>query len=181
MKEKEQINKLCKKAYRLGKEYEKAYKGCGQCLVGAVQDALKWEGDDIFRATTGLAGGIGALLDGSCGAYIGGVILIGLQVGREKHDFADPSGIRWRTYALVQKYHERFMDQYGSVRCSDIQMKKFGRPYFLPDKDEFAKFEEAGGHDEDGCPELVGMAARWLVELLAGEDLLPPISKNHQD
>jgi len=71
---------------------------------------------------------------------VGGVILLGQFIGREKSDFADPSGVRWKTHALVQKYHDRFIDQYGSVRCSDIQMKKFGRPYFLADEDEFAKF-----------------------------------------
>ena len=181
MKDKARVKNLCKQAYELDKRYEKEYRGCGQCLVGAAQDALGIEGDEVFKAATGLAGGIGAQGDGSCGAYVGGVILLGQSIGREKSDFADPSGVRWRTYALVQKYHDRFMDYYGSVRCSDIQMKKFGRPYFLADKDEFTKFEEAGGHGDEGCPELVGKAAKWLVELLATENLISVASENHED
>ena len=50
-------------------------------------------------------------------------------------------------------------------------MKIFGRPYFLNDKEEFARLEKAGGHD-DKCPGVVGTAARWMVELMTEENLI---------
>ncbi|MGA2401812.1 MAG: hypothetical protein ABSG91_08905 [Syntrophobacteraceae bacterium] len=50
-------------------------------------------------------------------------------------------------------------------------MKLFGRSYYLPDNDDFVKFEQAGGH-RDKCPNVVGDAASWLIELMAKEDLL---------
>ncbi len=59
--------------------------------------------------------------DGSCGAYFGGVLVIGDHLGRHKADFR--------------------------------------------------AFEAAGGHT-DKCPQLVGSAARWIVEFLHREGLL---------
>lgn len=171
MRNEKEMEKLCELAYELGKKYEQTYKGCGQCFVGAVQDALKLKGDEVFKATTAFAGGIGLMGDGSCGAYVGGVLLLGDRLGREKSDFVDAPGVRFKTYALARNYHDRFIEKYGSVTCRDIHMKIFGRPYFLNDKEEFTRFEKAGGHD-DKCPGVVGTAARWLVEILTREELI---------
>lgn len=171
MKGKEEIAMLAEKAYELGFKYEKEYRGCGQSLVGAVLDTLEVESNVVFKASTGFAGGIGVLGDGSCGAYVGGVLLLGLHVGREKSNFADPSKIRWNTYALVKKYHDKFIGKYGNVTCRDIQCKIFGRSYYGLDKEEMIKFEEAGGH-EDKCTTVVGLGSRWLVELLGEEGLI---------
>jgi C_GCAxxG_C_C family probable redox protein len=171
MEKKKDVEALAEKAYELGYKYERELKGCGQCLIGAVQDALDMEGDDLFKAATAFAGGIGLTGDSACGAYAGGVLLLGHRIGREKKDFEDAAGIRFKTYALAKKWHDTFIETYGSVNCRDIQTKVFGRPYYLNDQDEFMKFEEAGGH-EDKCPEVVGLAARWLVGLFAEEGLL---------
>ena len=35
------IVELAAKAYTLGKEYEKTYRGCSQCVIAALQDALE--------------------------------------------------------------------------------------------------------------------------------------------
>ena len=162
---------LIKKAYDLGAEYERTYKGCGQCLVGAVLDTLEIERDELFKSVTALAGGIGMQGDGSCGGYLGGILLLGDCVGREKSDFADAPGVRFKSYALAQKFRNKFIETYGSVTCRDIQIKTFGRAYYLPDPDEFVKFEAAGGH-ADKCPDVVGRSAAWVVELMAEEGLL---------
>ena len=55
--------------------------------------------------------------------------------------------------------------------CRDIHMKLFGRPFFLHDQDDWAKFEEAGGHRKV-CPDVVGKASQWVVEILHEEGLL---------
>ena len=57
------------------------------------------------------------------------------------------------------------------MTCRDIQCKVFGRIYYLADKDEFMKLEEAGWH-EDKCTGVVGWASKALVELLAEEKLI---------
>ena len=105
------------------------------------------------------------------GAYVRAILILGYLLGRERDNFADPQGIRFRNYSLVRKLHDRFVQEYGSVICRDIQTKLVGRSYFLADPEELKNFDEAGAHDVH-CPAVVGKAARWLVEILSEEGLL---------
>jgi C_GCAxxG_C_C family probable redox protein len=162
------------KAYKLGKEYEKKYMGCGQCAVAALQDALNIRNDDVFKATTGLAGGGAGTTDGSCGAYVGAIMVLGSLLGRERDKFDDFDSIAPNSpaFTLMRKFRDKFIQEYGSVICRDIHTKVLGRPYYLVDPDEFKKFEEAGGHSDKGCIEVVGKAAKWMAELIEEEGLL---------
>jgi C_GCAxxG_C_C family probable redox protein len=159
---------VAEKAYQLGKEYEKTYRGCSQCVIAALQDALDIRNDDIFKSATGLAGGTGLAADGSCGAYVGAVLVLGSLLGRERNNFSDPEGIRYKTHQLTRKFREKFIQEYGSVICRDIQNKILGRYYYLPDPQEFEKFHNAGAHDVH-CPEVVGKAAKWMSEIMLEE------------
>jgi len=161
---------IAEKAYRLGKKYEQEHGGCSQCVVAALLDAFEIKNDDVFKAATGLAAGGGACIDGSCGAYSGAIMILSLLLGRQRNDFEDKAGAMFRNFTLVSKLHDRFIREYGSVVCRDVQTKMFGRPYYLADPDEFQKFEKAGAH-EVHCPEVVGKAARWAAELIIGEGL----------
>ena len=162
------------KAYELGKEYEKSYMGCSQCAIAALQDALGMRNDDIFKAATGLAGGGCGTVDGSCGAYVGSIMVLGSLLGRERDKFADFESIApdGRTFRLFRKFRDKYIQEYGSVVCRNIQTKVLGRPYYIVDPDEFKKFEAAGGHGDKGCPEVVGKAARWMAEIILEEKLL---------
>ena len=165
---------LAETAHDLAFRYEQQYGGCGQCTIAAVLDALELERPELFKAATAFAGGIGLAGDGSCGAYLGGVLLIADQIGRTRANFADPGRVRFRTYALARKFHDLFVSKYGSVTCRDVQHGVFGRSFDLRQSDEFQAFEAAGGH-LDKCPEVVGSAAAWVVELvgrraLAGQE-----------
>ncbi|MGA2401813.1 MAG: C-GCAxxG-C-C family protein [Syntrophobacteraceae bacterium] len=66
---------IATRAANQGRKYEQIYKGCGQCLIGAVLDTLGIKRDELFKAATGLAAGVAMMGDGSCGAYVGGVLL----------------------------------------------------------------------------------------------------------
>jgi len=162
------------KAYKLGKEYEKAYMGCSQCCVAALQDALDIRNDDVFKAATGLAGGGAGTIDGSCGAYVGGIMVLSSLEGRERDKFDDFSKIApdARAFRLARKFRDKFIQEYGSVICRNIQTKILGRPYYIIDPDDWRKFEEAGGHGDKGCVEVVGKAAKWMAELIEEEGLL---------
>jgi C_GCAxxG_C_C family probable redox protein len=161
------------KAYELGKEYEKTKKGCSQCVIAALQDALDIRNDDIFKAATGLAGGGGGTLDGSCGSYVGSIMVLGSLLGRERDNFTDlDETTGFRTLELVRKFRDKYIQEYGSVVCRNIQTKVLGRPYYIVDPDEFQKFEAAGGHGDKGCPEVVGKAARWMAEIILEEKLI---------
>ncbi len=164
---------LGEKAYALGFGYEERYGGCAQCVIAALQDVLELRGaeiDAVFKAATSLEGGVGCEGDGHCGAYSGTVMVFGLVVGRERDNFDDPESLRKRTNALTQTVHQRFIERYGTVICHGIHRNIFGRPFYLRDPAENAKFKEAGAH-VDKCTAVVGQAARWAVEILfeAGE------------
>ena len=156
---------VAEKAYELGKHYEKTYRGCSQCAIAALQDVFDIRNDDIFKSATGLSGGSALSTDGGCGAYVGALMVLGHIVGRERDDFADSKGVRHQTHELAGKLRQKFIDDYGSIICRNIQTKTMGRPYYLADKQEAEKFHNAGAHDIH-CPEVVGKAARWMVEIL---------------
>jgi len=162
---------IAEKAYNLGREYEKTCKGCSQCVLAALQDAFDMRNDDVFKAATGLAAGGGGSTDGNCGAYSGGIMFLSMLTGRERDDFKDASGKVFTNFQLVNKLRDRFIQEYGSVICRNIQTKIFGRPYYLNDPDDFEKFEKAGAHDVH-CPEVVGKAARWTANLIISEGLV---------
>jgi C_GCAxxG_C_C family probable redox protein len=162
---------LLDKAYELGFEYEKVYRGCAQCVIAAIQDTLNIRDDGVFKAGTGLAGGGGLTGTGVCGGYVGAVMVISQVVGRERSNFEDPEGIRYKTFELTRKLLRDYTRELGSIICRDIQLIKFGRPYYIADADDYEKFEAAGAH-VDKCPDVVGRAAQLAVGLILDEGLV---------
>jgi C_GCAxxG_C_C family probable redox protein len=162
---------LLDKAYELGFEYEKVYRGCSQCVIAAIQDTLDIREDSVFKAATGLAGGGGLTGIGVCGGYVGGVMVISQLLGRERSNFQDPEGIRYKTFEITRRFLEEYTRELGSIICRDIQLIKFGRPYYIADAIDYEKFEAAGGH-VDKCPDVVGKAAQLAVELILDESLV---------
>jgi len=171
LKESRVGNELIEKAYRLGFEYEKKYRGCSQCALAAIYETLDIRDEDVFRAATGFAGGGGLTGISVCGGYAAGVMAISQLRGRDLSNFADPEGIRFKTFDLVREFTMDYIEELGSIICRDIQTRFFGRPYYIADPDEFAKFEAAGGHD-DKCTEVVGRATRVAVKFILDHELL---------
>jgi C_GCAxxG_C_C family probable redox protein len=166
---------LYKKIYDLGFAFERDYRGCAQCAIAALQDGLgvrNRDTDAIFKSATALAGGVAQETDGHCGAYSGGAMMLSYFIGRERDNFADPEKIRVKTSALASKLHARFIKEYGTVTCARIHTKTMGRPFYIKDPDELAKFDAAGAH-ADKCTNVVGLAAKWTAEILDEAGLLP--------
>jgi C_GCAxxG_C_C family probable redox protein len=161
---------VAEKAYRLGRKYEAAYKGCSQCVLAAIQDVFNMRDDAIFKAASGLTGGGGICGDGSCGAYAGGILALSQLSGRTRDDFEDKAGASMKSFLLAQRLRQRFIEEFGSVVCRNIQHRIFGRPYYLMDPDDLEKFEKAGGHS-DKCPDVVGKAAQWAAEIIIEDGL----------
>ena len=92
--------------------------------------------------------------------------------GRVREKFLDPERTRRKSFDLAKKLHDKFIAEYGSVICRDIQQKILGRGYYLRDPEEFEKFEKAGAHAEK-CPSVVGNAAKWVAEILWEEGNRP--------
>ncbi len=150
-------------------QFEQSYHGCAQSGLAALMEAFpEIYSPEAFRAASGLAGGVGLSIEGSCGALTGGAMAISLLFGRKLEAFDDQEGRRFTAYRLAKQLQDRFMSVYGTSICSGIQKKVLGRPYSLYIKDEFNEFVEKGGHS-DKCPQVVSRAARWAAEIMLDE------------
>jgi C_GCAxxG_C_C family probable redox protein len=151
------------KAFESGKRHEIKSTGCSQSTIAGIFDALGIENDDIFKAATGLADGVGLTGDGHCGALSGGVMAISYLFGREGKDSGD---MMKQVPALVmsKKLHDQFVEQYGTCRCADIQTKSVGRFFNLYDPKEMEAAKKAGMVDK--CSTLVGDVARMATRII---------------
>lgn len=152
----------------LASKYESENRGCAQAVLAALQDVFHMRDDDVFRAASGLSGGVGLSTRGTCGALSGGAMAIGMLFGRERKDFRDPGGMRRITYRLCNALCMRFEAEYGSVICSKIQERHLGRSFDLWNPDEYGKFDEVA-YRQGRCPDLVGNGAAWAAEIIIEE------------
>jgi hypothetical protein len=61
----------------------------------------------------------------------------------------------------------KYIGEYGTITCANIQLQLYNRFFYLEDMEEFKKLEEAGAHSNpQKCPRIVGNAARWTLEIL---------------
>ncbi|MFX1572872.1 MAG: C-GCAxxG-C-C family protein [Promethearchaeota archaeon] len=158
------------KAFELGQRYEKRCTGCAQTSIAAIFEVLGIWNDDVFKAASGLADGLGLTTDGSCGALVGASMVIGYLFGREHKDFKDMYKSR-KSYALVKELHDQYVNEYGSCRCHDVQESFMGRTFNLWDKNEFEEASESGmmGY----CSKVVGSVARLATKIILDNGFLP--------
>ncbi|HMB30517.1 MAG TPA: C-GCAxxG-C-C family protein [Desulfohalobiaceae bacterium] len=168
--EKKELEELKAKASELAMKYEQEYGGCSQCVLAAIKDTLGGISNEVFKAGTGLAGGIG-LTGNSCGALTGGVMALSCYFGRDYEHFPDPEGERFKSFELADKLQAKFEKEYGSSVCKDIQTKIMGRSYDLRIAKEKEEFLEAGGHG-DKCPTVCAKAAAYVIDILNEENLI---------
>lgn len=157
---------VLKKAFESGKRHEMKSTGCAQSTIAGIFEALGIENDDVFKAATGLADGVGLTGDGHCGALSGGVMAISYLFGREGKDSGD---MMKQVPALImsKKLHDQFMEKYGTCRCADIQTKFVGRFFNLYDPKEMEAAYKAGMMDK--CSTLVGEVARMTTKIILGK------------
>jgi len=154
---------LAEKAFTLAEEYEKTCTGCAQTTIAGIFDTLSIENDDVFKAASGLADGLGLSGDGSCGALVGASMAISYLFGRERQDFKDMMK-PMKSYLLVKKLHDLFVEKYGTCRCCDLQMSLMGRTFNLLDPKELEEAMKFGMLDH--CSKVAGTAARMATEII---------------
>ena len=157
-----------KKAFDLGQEYEQKCTGCAQTTIAAIFDSLEIWSEDVFKAASGLADGLGLTGDGTCGALTGASMVIGYLFGRDREHFPDMM-YPMKSYKLVKQLHDQYVERYGTCRCYDVQKALMGRTYNLWDPDEF---KEASQSDMmEHCSKVVGTMARQAVELILTQEI----------
>ncbi len=164
---------ILKRAYYLGFKNELTIRGCAQCTVKALGELVGEVDSVLFKATSGYSGGIAITGDGSCGGYTGGVLCMGSYVGRRLEHLADGDKVaQYASFDMAQVLHDRYIDTYGSVTCSDIHKGVFGgKAYCLRSKAVRNDFEEAGAH-LDKCTTVIAAASMWTTEILLDRNIL---------
>ena len=151
--------------------YEHEFGGCTQSVLRTLQEHFGRIPDDVIRAAHSLAGGGALACRGTCGSLNGGLMAISFFFGRTRDGFGREREFK-ESYKISMKLHNRFVNEYGSSLCPDVQRGLMGRSFDLRTREGNIEFDQAGGHD-DKCPSVVGNAARWTAELLLEAGIEP--------
>jgi C_GCAxxG_C_C family probable redox protein len=157
---------MTEKAYNLAEKYEQTCTGCAQTTIAGIFGALGIQNDDVFKAASGLADGLGLSGNGTCGALVGGAMVISYLFGREWKDFGDMLK-PMKSYLLSKKLHDRFMEKYGTCRCYDLQESLMGRTFNLMDKQVVQEAVEFGMFKY--CSKVAGTGASLATEIILDE------------
>ena len=160
------VDELLNSVFESGKRHELESGDCAQCVIASVFEVIGVENEDVFRAATGLADGVGLTGDGHCGALSGGTMVIGYLFGRKKEDFHKVRKVL-KACILSKKLHDQFVEKYGTCRCADIQTKFCGRFFNLYEGAEMEAAARAGLPDK--CSTLVGEVARMTTSIILEE------------
>jgi C_GCAxxG_C_C family probable redox protein len=160
------VDEILNRAFESAKQHELKSGGCPQCTIAGIFEALGIENDDVFRAATGFADGVGLTGDGHCGALSGGTIAISYLFGRKKEDFGNIMK-QLRACILSKKLHDQFVEKYGTCRCADIQTKLVGRFFNLYEPTEMKAALKAGMPDK--CSTLIGEIAKMTTKIILEE------------
>jgi len=139
---------------------DRVYEGCSRSVLQALQSHLHLGDGGALKASTALAGGV-ARMGETCGALIGGIMAIGLVLGRE--ELEDIQAYRDTMEASYEMYN-RFKEELGSTTCSEIQKKLLGRGFDLKTDEESEAWYKAGGLEK--CPMVCATAARIAADII---------------
>jgi hypothetical protein len=171
--DRQEKEKLIQKAYELGFTYERDYRGCAQCAIAGIYDALGIKNDAVYKAGSGLAGGGGECTTGNCGGYTGASMVLASFFGRTKAEEGTEKGRadKYVSFRMTRAVHDKFQEKYNGVICSDVQKKLYGgRSFDLRIEEDKQAFRDAGAHhDDDKCCMAVGDGAKWGMEILLKE------------
>ncbi len=160
------VDEILNRAFESAKQHELKSGGCPQCTIAGIFEALGIENDDVFRAATGFADGVGLTGDGHCGALSGGTMAISYLFGRKKEDFGNIMK-QLRACILSKKLHDQFVEKYGTCRCANIQTKLVGRFFNLYEPTEMEAALKAGMPDK--CSTLIGEIAKMTTKIILEE------------
>lgn len=151
--------------------YQNQYGGCGQTVVLVLQRKLDLPGGPAALKAAGFFGlGIARMGD-VCGALIGSIQALGLASGREnvkdppypEPEVVDETTGLPRSLVLIRRFYQRFVQEFGSSVCRDIQIKMHGRSYDLGNTEEFKEFHRLS---QERCAEMVGKVTRLAAETI---------------
>jgi C_GCAxxG_C_C family probable redox protein len=166
-------NIMLQKAYDFGVAYESHSFSCSQSTVAALYRLLDFP-VCLVKAACSNAGGAAGQLVGTCGGIVGGMMVLDYFYGRSFNHMSDNEIVvapnletLSRAIQVSKQLPNKFISAFSAINCANIQYQLYGRLFYMADDDEMGKFEKAGGHsDPKKCPDIVGRAAKWTLEIL---------------
>ena len=160
------------KAIRAKAHANENMSGCSQAVISALQEGLGIGDVQSLRAATAFAGGMSRRGE-SCGALVGALMALGLEEGREKlEDLPKLQSTISDGYALSNEFMRQVEKEWGlnkplpSTLCKDIQFALYGRSWNLADAAQRTDFINSGGHGDNGCLKVCGIAAEVAAEMI---------------
>ena len=163
--------KLIKEIRRRAQFYDQ-FSGCSQSVLLALQEGLGVGNRESFRAATVLSGGV-ARRGETCGALLGALMAVGLIEGRERmQDTTVYSKACAEADQLAAEFQRRIESEFRlkkpleTTLCWDIQKGIYGRNFDLRNTEQREAFYACGGHSDEGCYKVCGIAAEVAAERL---------------
>jgi C_GCAxxG_C_C family probable redox protein len=132
-----------------------------------LQEVFDMRDDNVFKAASGLGGGVGMMGD-TCGALLGASMILSLKYGRDREDIGNFEKLK-SSGVPVGKLYKWFEKEFGSATCHDIRTRFGGGAFYdfsIPWQRELA--DEAQIFDK--CSVLVGKTAAHVTEMLWERD-----------
>ncbi len=139
---------------------------CARSAMYGLKSCFDFIPEEMVTATLSLAGGTGAG-SGSCGAYCSGLLAIGLKYNATMEEEAADPAVKMRGIVKFKEYRDRFLKEFGTIKCPEIHKQLFGKAFYLPVED--AEFFSLPSHAEK-CAYVAGKAARLAAELLLEDE-----------
>jgi C_GCAxxG_C_C family probable redox protein len=136
------------------------YGTCSQSSFSVLNEQFALKGDEIIRALKPFAGGIAGKGE-TCGAVSGSLLALGLFFEAANPNTSEKSLTSIKYGAL---FFDRFKEEFGSTRCSEVVEHQFGRKYNFLNPDEAKLFREAAKNGK--CLEVVKKAVAIAGDLI---------------
>jgi C_GCAxxG_C_C family probable redox protein len=146
---------LSEREERVQQIYDSGF-NCAESVLKACQELYQLPGAEVVpRVATGFGGGIGR--KGSvCGALTGGIMALGLEMGR-----MDPKDAqaRDRLYGIAREIYEKFEKEFGTVLCFNLTQCDLSTP------EGQKKAKELNLH-KNLCSQFVQGMVKWVGEVV---------------
>jgi len=120
---------VIKQAYDKARIYTPQYRSCSSGTALAIMEAFNIADDSVFKAASGLHGGIGGMGD-VCGSLLGASLILGLVCGsgpeesvNPKEEEPDKPGVKDIPTQLVGQLFKWFRKEFGSVKCRIVRSR----------------------------------------------------------
>jgi hypothetical protein len=132
---------LLQRVYDLGAAYEINSFSCSQSTVAALYRVLDFP-DALVKASCSNAGGTAMQVVGTCGGLVGGIMVLDYFFGRPFEHMSDKEMIQdpnindlFAAQPAARSLVTKYIDEYGTITCANIQLQLYGRFLYLEDED----------------------------------------------